>query len=101
VAYLENFSLSYADYIREKVYNYFKENMEGINSNVYRSQLIRFIQDLDNVVYVKLLKPKIDLLFDFNIDKILPEQMLTYSPQLVTTLLDKIKVRVESARTRL
>jgi len=97
IVYLQIFDSAYKDLIKSELYKFFKTNMTGINKNVYRSEIIRFVQSLDNVVYCKLLEPRIDLLFNFDVDNLTKQEMITYSPQYVHVHPNDINIEIQKA----
>ena len=97
IAYLQNFDITFSDYIKEQVFNYFKENLFGINRNIYRSEIVKLVQGLDNIVYCKLIEPRIDLLFNFKLDDLTQDELLNYVPQYVYTTLDNIEVIIQKS----
>lgn len=94
IAYLDDFNLPYGEYIREELYNWLKNNYFGIEKNIYRSEIIRFVQSFSNVIYCKLLDPKIDITFNYDIDNIKHTELLKYTPQFVYFKKELINVKV-------
>jgi len=66
----------------------------GINAYIYRSEIIRTVQDIDGVDHCILVHPSSDLFLSFNIDDFTQDQLLKYSPEYMYFTTDSISVNV-------
>lgn len=66
----------------------------GINSNIYRSEIIRAVQGVNGVNHCRLLQPKSNIFFDFDLDDLTESELLNYSPQYVYFDEDSISITV-------
>lgn len=65
----------------------------GLNAEIYRSEIINVVQGIDGVDYCKLLTPKSDIFFDYDIDQFTQEQLLEYTPEYIYFTEDDIEIR--------
>lgn len=69
----------------------------GYDKSIYRSQIVKIIQETPGVDYCVLLRPEHDIFFNYNIYKdFTQEQILRYSPQLVQIVKESINVVVRN-----
>ena len=66
----------------------------GINTYIYRSEIIDIIQSIDGVDHCHLIKPESSVFLKFNIDDFDQEQLLEYSPEYFYFTEDSIAIRV-------
>jgi len=69
-------------------------NRFGINIDLYRSELIDVIQEVEGVEHCRLILPESSIFFDFDIDNFTQEQLLSYGPEYVYFTEDSIAVRI-------
>lgn len=69
----------------------------GYDKPIYRSELIKIIQETQGVKHCVLLKPEHDIFFSYNIyEDFTQEEVLRYSPQLVQITEPNIEVVIRS-----
>jgi len=66
----------------------------GINVDIYRSEIIDVIQEVDGVEHCRLIAPQSSIFFDFDIDDFTQIQLLQYAPQYVYFTEADIAIRV-------
>jgi hypothetical protein len=79
--------------VRETIYNAFKDRF-GTNAEIYRSEIIDVVQDIDGVSHCRLRKPETSIFFNFELINLTEEQLLRYGPEYVYFDEDSITVRV-------
>jgi len=69
----------------------------GYDKPIYRSELIKIIQETTGVKHCVLLKPEHDIFFNYNIyEDFTQEEVLRYSPQLVQITESNIEIVIRS-----
>lgn len=68
----------------------------GVNTNIYKSDIIATVQGVQGVGYCSLNQPQSDIFFTFNVDNFTQEQLLEYAPDYIYFGLDNISVKVVS-----
>jgi len=81
------------DAIREALVTIFSSRF-GININLYRSEIIDVVQEVDGVEHCRLIQPQSSIFFDFDINDFTQEQLLSYGPEYVYFEEDDISVRI-------
>ena len=66
----------------------------GINTSIYRSEIIDVVQEIDGVDHCHLISPESSIFFNFNIDEFTQEQLLKYAPEYVYFTEDDISIRI-------
>ena len=79
--------------IREALITAFEDRF-GINSNLYRSEIIDVVQEVVGVDHCRLIDPVSSIFFNFNIDDFTQQQLLEYAPEYVYFTEDDIAIRV-------
>ena len=79
--------------IKEELLDSFSTRF-GINTNIYRSEIIDVVQSVEGVKHCRLLRPESSIFFNFNIDNFSQEELLQYSPEYVYFTEDTITVRI-------
>ncbi len=79
--------------IREALITAF-EGRFGINSTLYRSEIIDVVQEVEGVDHCRLIDPVSSIFFNFNIDDFTQQQLLEYAPEYVYFTEDDIAIRV-------
>lgn len=79
--------------IREALVEEFTDRF-GINVNIYRSEIIDVVQEVEGVDHCRLLEPESSIFFNFDIDDFTQEQLLEYAPEYVYFTEDDISIRV-------
>jgi len=69
------------------------ESRFGINSEIYRSEIIDVVQEVDGVDHCILVKPESSIFFNFDIDDFTQQQLLEYAPEYVYFDEDSITIR--------
>ena len=86
VTIIENVKTALLDYFSPKF---------GIDKSLDRSEIIKVIRSVSGVTYCKLIKPEIDIRFDYSIPADLDqEDLLDYTPQVVQFVSDTISISV-------
>lgn len=70
------------------------EGRFGINIDIYRSEIIDVVQEVDGVEHCRLLKPESSIYFEFDINDFTQEQLLSYGPEYVYFTEDDISIRI-------
>ena len=76
----------------------FFTNKIGYDQNLYRTEIINTVQSITGVIYCSLKKPSHDIFFNYNIDDLKYNELLTYSPQLVYSTADHMTINVKKKR---
>ena len=79
--------------VRSAVMTAFSDRF-GINANIYRSEIIDVVQEVDGVDHCRLLKPESSIFFNFDINDFTQEELLSYGPEFVFWEEDQIAVRI-------
>lgn len=66
----------------------------GAHANIYRSEIISSIMEVDGVAYCRLVQPKSDIFFDFDTVDLTQAQLLSYGPEYVYFTEDTISITV-------
>ena len=66
----------------------------GLNSNIYRSEIIDIIHNVDGVSHCRLIRPESNIFFNFNIDEFTQESLLQYTPEYIYFTEDDIQIRI-------
>lgn len=70
------------------------EDRFGASADIYRSELIDSIMSVTGVSYCRLMQPKSDIFFTFEMDDLTQSQLLRYGPEYVYFTTDSITVTV-------
>lgn len=68
----------------------------GISSYLYRSEIIDVVQDVEGVEHCRLIKPESSIFFNFDLDALTQEELLSYGPEYVFFEEDDIAIRIFS-----
>jgi hypothetical protein len=79
--------------IREALVDAFSSRF-GLEANIYRSEIIDVVQEVDGVDHCRLLKPETSIFFNFDIDNFTQEELLQYGPEYVYFTTDNITIRI-------
>lgn len=77
--------------IKANLLEYFTP-MFGNEAEIYRSEIIKVVQQTEGVEYCKLDKPEVDIIFTYDISDLTQEQLLEYAPDLVYFTEDSIHI---------
>lgn len=64
----------------------------GLQREIDRSEIIKVCRSVEGVQYVEVLNPQFDIKFDYNVNELKQEQLLTFTPQYIgfRTLTDTV-----------
>ncbi len=79
--------------VRNAIYSEFSSRF-GININIFRSEIIDVVQEVDGVERCRVVKPESSIFFDYDIDNFTQTQLLEFSPEYIYFTLSNISVRV-------
>jgi len=82
ILYTKDGYLSYIDKAKNALLDHFTDKF-GLDASIYRSEIISLLQQLDGVTYVKLIKPEIDIFFNFKMDDLRYDEIITYVPEYI------------------
>jgi hypothetical protein len=68
----------------------------GINSYLYRSEIIDVVQEVEGVEHCRLIKPESSIFFNFDLDELTQEELLSYGPEYIFFEEDDIAIRIFS-----
>ena len=68
----------------------------GINSYLYRSEVIDVVQEVIGVEHCRLIKPESSIFFNFDLDKLTQEELLSYGPEYIFFEENDIAIRIFS-----
>ncbi len=71
-------------------------NTFGIDKNIDRSEIIKVIRSVPGVEYVSLIKPEIDVIFNYDVPNSFDsKELLNYTPEIVSFNFDSISIFIE------
>jgi hypothetical protein len=70
------------------------EGRFGINVDLYRSEIIDTVHNVDGVEHCRLIKPESSIFFNFDINDFSQEQLLEYGPEYIYFTSDDITIRI-------
>ena len=70
------------------------EGRFGINADLYRSEIIDTVHNVDGVEHCRLIKPESSIFFNFDINDFSQEQLLEYGPEYIYFTSDDITIRI-------
>jgi hypothetical protein len=70
------------------------EGRFGINVDLYRSEIIDVVHNVDGVEHCRLIKPESSIFFNFDINDFTQEQLLQYGPEYIYFTSDDITIRI-------
>ena len=79
--------------VRTAIYDEFSSRF-GININIFRSEIIDIVQEVDGVERCRVVKPESSIFFDYDIDTFTQTQLLEFSPEYIYFASSNISVRV-------
>jgi len=86
-------SSSLINIVRETIYNAFVSRF-GTNAEIYRSEIIDVVQEIDGVSHCRLRKPETSIFFNFKLNNLTQDQLLRYGPEYIYFTQDSITVRI-------
>jgi len=84
---------SLQDTVRTSIIDAFKDRF-GTGAEVYRSEIIDVVQEIDGISHCSLRKPETSIFFNFELKELTEDQLLEYGPEYVYFNEDNITVRV-------
>jgi len=81
--------------VRTAIYNAFSGTF-GINTEIYKSEIINVVQDIDGVESCRVVRPESNIFFNYKIDNFSQLELLQFSPDYVYFTEDNISVKVFS-----
>ena len=79
--------------IREALVAAFEDRF-GINAEIYRSEIIDVVQEVEGVDHCSLLGPVSNIFFNFDINNFTQTQLLEYAPEYLYFTVDDIAIRI-------
>ena len=79
--------------VQETVYDAFVDRF-GTNIEIFRSEIIDVVQNIDGVSHCTLKQPVTSIYFNFQLKDLTQDQLLKYGPEYVYFIQDEIIVRV-------
>jgi len=79
--------------VRETLFDAFKDRF-GTNIEIFRSEIIDVVQEIDGVSHCSLRKPETSIFFNFLLRDLTQEELLRYGPEYVFFHEEDITVRV-------
>jgi len=66
----------------------------GSNSQIYRSEIIKYVQGITGVAYCTLIEPQSDIFFNFELENLTQDELLKYGPEYIYFSQDSIAIRI-------
>jgi len=79
--------------IRESLVESFSDRF-GLNVDLYRSEIIDVVQEVEGVKYCRLISPESSIFFNFDIDDFTQTELLEYAPEYIYFTEDDISIRI-------
>ena len=79
--------------IREALVAAFEDRF-GINAEIYRSEIIDVVQEVEGVDHCSLLDPVSNIFFNFDINNFTQTELLEYAPEYLYFTVDDIAIRI-------
>ena len=80
--------------IKDAIYDGLKDRF-GNDANIYRSQITDIVQNVDGVSHCSVVKPEVNLFFDFKLEELDQEELLKYTPTYIYTIKENIKINLK------
>lgn len=84
---------SLQDTVKTTIIDAFRDRF-GTASEIYRSEIIDVVQEIDGISHCRLRKPQTSIFFNFDLIDLTEEQLLRYGPEYIYFTEDSITVRV-------
>jgi len=81
--------------VRTAIYNFFSSRF-GINTEIYRSEIVDVVQEVDGVENCRVISPESNIFFKYDVDDFTQTQLLQFAPDYVYFTEDNISVKVFS-----
>ena len=82
-----------ANTIRETLVAAFEDRF-GIEVNLYQSEIIDVVQEIDGVDHCRLLEPGSNIFFNFDLIELTQDQLLEYGPEYIYFTEDSIEIKI-------
>jgi hypothetical protein len=82
-----------SDNVRSAIISAFTSKF-GLNSNIYRSEIIDTVMGVSGVSYCRLIKPESNIFFNFELQDLTTSELLLYAPELIYFRTEDISVRI-------
>ena len=82
-----------ADNVRAAIILAFTDKF-GLNTNIYRSEIIETIMGVTGVAYCRLIKPVSNIFFNFDLQDLTTAELLLYTPELVYFRTEDISIKI-------
>jgi len=82
-----------ANTIRETLVAAFADRF-GIEVNLYQSEIIDVVQEIDGVDHCRLLEPSSNIFFNFDLIELTQDQLLEYGPEYIYFTEDSIEIKI-------
>jgi len=79
--------------VRESLYESFSDRF-GTNAELYRSEIIDVVQEVDGVDHCRVRQPETSIFFNFELIDLTEEQLLRYGPEYIFFREENITVKV-------
>ena len=79
--------------VKDALLTYFNDKF-GLDITLDRSEISRVARNVTGVLFVEVIKPEIDLRFDYVIEDLSYDQLIEYTPELVKFVRDSITIKV-------
>ncbi len=66
----------------------------GINTKIFKSELINTVQDVDGVEHCRIIKPVTSIFFNFDIKEFTQDELLKYGPEYIYFTASNISIKV-------
>lgn len=94
IIYTQSGSVGYIEKAKDALMDYFQPKF-GIDQSIYRSEIISVLQGIDGVNYVRLIKPEIDIYFEYEMKDLTNDQLTLYVPEYISFRREDIKIEVK------
>jgi hypothetical protein len=79
--------------VREALYDGFSDRF-GTNAEIYRSEIIDIVQEVDGVSHCRLRQPETSIFFNFELTDLTESELLSYGPEYVYFKEENVSVKV-------
>ena len=79
--------------VREALYEAFSDRF-GTNAQIYRSEIIDVVQEVDGVDHCRLRQPETSIFFNFELIDLTEEELLRYGPEYIFFREENVSVKV-------
>ena len=79
--------------VRETLVEAFADRF-GIEVNLYRSEIIDVVQEIDGVDHCRLINPGSNIFFNFDLTELTQDELLEYAPEYIFFTEDSIEIKI-------